>query len=164
MATYKVTLTKSEREQLFGILNKGSHTSHQFKAAVVLLNVDEGKFNKEKVVNREISSVLKIGMRTIDRFKKKFIDEGFDAVLERKSPDREYERKADGDLEAKMISLCCSEPPKGFSKWSLRMIADKLVELKYVNEISHETVRSVLKKRLTALGGKGLGYSSYAKR
>lgn len=158
MATYKVTLARAERDQLSEILNKGSHTSHQFKVAVVLLNVDEGEYSNEKVVNKEISRVLKIGMRTIDWFKKKFVEEGFDPALERKSPEREYERKADGDLEAKIVSLCCSEPPKGYSKWSLRMVADKCVELKYVDKISHETVWTVLKKRLTSLGGKRLGY------
>lgn len=61
-------------------------------------------------------------------------------------PEREYERKADGELEAHYVTLCCSEPPKGYAKWSLRLLADKLVELKYVESISYETVRRVLKK------------------
>ena len=85
-------------------------------------------------------------MRTIDRIKKKFIEEGFEAVLERRLTTRVYEKKSDGDVEAKLVTLCCSEPPKGFAKWSLRLLADKMVELKYVESISHVTVRSVLKK------------------
>ena len=133
------------------IINKGSHTSQTFRAAYILLNCDEGKYS-DKVVNKQISKVLKVGMRTIDRVKKKFIDEGFEACLERRPTTREYEKKADGDVEAKLVTLCCSEPPKGFAKWSLRLLADKMVELKYVDSISHVTVRSVLKKTNLSLG------------
>src|SRR3990172_8178469 len=145
MVRYKVTLTKEEREELMSIINKGYHTSQAFRTAYILLNSDEGKYS-EKVTNEQISKVLKVGMRTIDRVKKKFVEEGFDYVLERKPPDREYERKADGEVEARLITLCCSEPPTGYAKWSLRLLADKMVKLKYVESISYETVRRVLKK------------------
>ena len=91
-------------------------------------------------------------MRTIDRVKKHFLEEGMEAVLGRRPTTRIYEGKADGDIEAKLVTLCCSEPPKGFSKWSLRMLADKMVELNYVDSISHVTVRSVLKKTNLSLG------------
>jgi len=115
------------------------------------LNCDEGE-HSDKITNEQISKVLKVGMRTIDRVKKKFIEEGFEAVLERRPSSRVYEKKSDGDVEAKLITLCCSEPPKGFAKWSLRLLADKMVELKYVESISHVTVRSVLKKTNLSLG------------
>jgi transposase len=151
MVRYKVTLSREEREELMTIINKGYHTSQSFRAAYILLNCDEGKYS-EKVTNEIISTVLKIGMRTIDRVKKKFVEEGLEFVLERKSPDREYERKADGEVEAHLITLCCSEPPKGFAKWSLRLLADTMVELKYVESISYETVRRVLKKTNYNLG------------
>ena len=85
-------------------------------------------------------------MRTIDRIKKRFVEEGFDTALERMPNSREYERKADGDLEARLVALSCSEPPDGHARWSLRLLADKLVELEIVDTISHETVRTVLKK------------------
>ncbi len=91
-------------------------------------------------------------MRTIDRVKKRFIEDGFEAVLERRPTQRLYEKKADGDIEAKLITLCCSEPPKGFARWSFRLLADKMVELKYIESISHVTVRSVLKKTNLSLG------------
>ncbi len=91
-------------------------------------------------------------MRTIDRVKKKFLEEGFEAVLERRPTSRVYDKKMDGDTEAKLITLCCSEPPKGFAKWSLRLLADKMVELKYVESITHVTVRNVLKKTNLSLG------------
>jgi transposase len=162
MEKYKVTLTKDERDELMDIINKGSHTSQKFRTAYILLNCDEGKY-ADKVTNNQISRILKVGMRTIDRTKKKFVEEGFDAVLERRPTQREYERKADGDFEAHLIALCCSEPPKGFAKWSLRLLADKVVELKYAESISHETVRRVLKKRLKTLEGKRMGNPAKAR-
>ena len=145
MIRYTIKLIKTEVEELQSIVNKGSHTSQTFRTAYILLNCDEGKY-AEKVTNEQISKVLKVGMRTIDRVKKRFIEEGFEAVLERRPTKRVYEKKVDGDAEAKLVTLCCSKPPKGFAKWSLRLLADKMVELKYVENISHVTVRSVLKK------------------
>jgi transposase len=146
MIRYTVKLTKDEVDELKGIINKGSHTSQTFRAAYILLNCDEGEFS-EKVTNEQISKILKIGLRTIDRVKKKLIEEGLDACLERQPTQRVYEKKVDGDLEAELVTLCCSEPPKGYSKWSLRLLADKMVELKYTESISHVTVDKVLKKR-----------------
>ncbi len=148
---YAIKLTESEVEELRVIINKGSHTSQTFRAAYILLNCDEGDYS-DKVTNEQISKVLKVGLRTIDRVKKQFIEEGMEAVLERRSTTRVYDIKADGDMEAKLVTLCCSEPPKGFSKWSLRLLADKMVELNYVASISHVTVRTVLKKMNLSLG------------
>ena len=145
MAKYKVTLTREERDELMSIISKGKHTSQRFRNAYVLLNCDEGEFS-EKATNAEINKILKVSMRSIDRIKKRFVEEGFDAMLERKPTTREYDRKADGDLEARLIALSCGEPPEGYARWSLRLLADKLVELEIVNSISHETVRTVLKK------------------
>jgi transposase len=145
MERYIIHLIKSEREELMSIINKGHHTSQTFRNAYILLNCDEGDYS-EKVTNKKISQVLKVGMRTIDRVKRRFIEEGLEATLERRPTSRIYDIKADGDLEAKIVSLCCSQPPKGFAKWSLRLLADKIVELDYVESISHETVRQVLKK------------------
>src|SRR3546814_12178107 len=80
------------------------------------------------------SSDLKVGMRTIDRVKKRFVEEGIEAVLERRATQRVYETKIDGDTEAKLVTLCCSQPPTGFAKWSLRLLADKMVDQKYRSE------------------------------
>ena len=151
MILYTIKLTRPEVEALMAIINKGSHTSQTFRSAYILLNCDEGKYS-QKVTNEQISRVLKVGMRTIDRVKKKFVEEGFEAVLERRPTRRVYDRKMDGDTEAKLISLCCSEPPKGYSKWSLRLLADKMVELQYVESITHVTVSNVLKKTNLSLG------------
>jgi transposase len=151
MIRYTIKLTKNEVEELMSIINKGFHTSLTFRTAYILLNCDEGKYS-QKVSNEQISKVLKVGMRTIDRVKKKFIEEGLEACLERRPTSRLYEPKIDGDVESKLVALCCSEPPKGFAKWSLRLLADKMVELNYVESISHVTVRSVLKKTNLSLG------------
>jgi transposase len=145
MKKYKVTLTKEEREQLNDIISKGTHSAQLYRTAYVLLNCDEGKWG-DKRTNEQVSKVLQISMRMIDRIKQKFVEEGFEACLERRLLSRTKEKKVDGDLEAHLIALSCSKPPKGFSRWSLRMLADKIVELKYAENISHETVRRVLKK------------------
>jgi transposase len=155
MIRYTIKLTKTEVDaevdELKSIINKGSHTSQTFRAAYILLNCDEGEYS-EKITNEQISKVLKIGMRTIDRVKKRFFDEGLETVLERRPSSREYDSKVDGDTEAKLVTLCCSNPPEGFAKWSLRLLADKMVELNYIESISHVTVRSVLKKTNLSLG------------
>lgn len=151
MIRYTIKLTKEEVDELYSIINKGSHSSQTFRTAYILLNCDEGEY-ADKITNEQISKVLKVGMRTIDRVKKKFIEEGFEGVLDRRASSRVYETKTDGDIEAKLVTLCCSDPPKGFAKWSLRLLADKMVELKYVESISHVTVRSVLKKTNLNLG------------
>ena len=151
MIHYRVGLTEEEVSELRVIINKGSHSSQTFRTAYILLNCDEGEYS-DKVTNESISKVLKVSMRTIDRVKKKMVEEGFEAVLERRPTQRVYGKKMDGDTEAKLVTLCCSEPPAGFAKWSLRLLADKMVELKYVESISHVAVRSTLKKTNLNLG------------
>jgi len=146
MKKYKVTLTKQEREELTSITQKGKHRSQKVLNALILLNSDEGEFQQNKSKNMDISSVLQISMRKIDRVKKSFVEEGLEVALNGTKGQRAYEKKADGDLEAHLIALSCSEPPEGFARWTLRLLADKVVELQYVDSLSHETVRRVLKK------------------
>ena len=147
MVHYTIKLNQIEVEELNKVINKGSHTSQAFRAAYILLNCDKGEFSENtKIKNAEICKILKVGERTIDRVKKKFIEEGFESILERRSSIQNYTKKVDGDIEAKLVTLCCSEPPDGFAKWSLRLLADKMVELNYIDYISHVTVGEVLKK------------------
>jgi len=153
MILYTINLNQIEVEELNKVISKGSHTSQAFRAAYILLNCDKGEFSENtEITNVEICKILKVGERTIDRVKKKFIEEGFESVLERRPSIQNYTKKVDGDMEAKLVTLCCSEPPKGFAKWSLRLLADKMVELNYVDYISHVTVREVLKKTNLSLG------------
>jgi hypothetical protein len=103
-------------------------------------------------VMRRSAKFLRIGMRTIDRIKKRFVEAGLEGVLERKASSRIYDVKLDSDVEAKLVQLCCSEPPEGYAKWSLRLLADKMVEMKYVPSISYVSVRGILKKMNLSLG------------
>jgi hypothetical protein len=103
-------------------------------------------------------------MRKIDRVKKRFVELGLDSALERRIGNRIYAKKTDGDFEAHLVALSCSEPPEGFARWSLRLLADKVVELKYIDSISHEAVRQILKKRDQAMATQRMGNSAKSKR
>jgi transposase len=152
MNTYKVTLTQEERNQLTEITRTGTHAARKVIHALILLNVDRGQYNTEQQINEEICKVLKIGMRTIDRVKKRFVEEGLEAALKMAPTSRGYDKLVDGDMEAHLIALACGEPPKGYARWSLRLLSDKLVELRIADSISYETVRRTLKKTNLSLG------------
>jgi len=145
---YKVTLSKTEREELLSITKRGKSSSRRVIHALILLNADQGDFydNWKRLNSSAIADFLQVGERMIDRIKKRFVEGGLQAALEDKPTEREYKRKIDGDAEAHIIALSCSEPPEGFSQWSLRLLADKAVELHYMESVSHETIRRVLKK------------------
>ncbi len=127
-------------------MRKGKHTSQSFRNACILLNSDEGDYGK-KSSNEEISKILHINVKSVERLKQRFVEDGFDACLGRKPYPEVTNIKTDGDFEAHLIALSCSEAPEGHANWSLRLLADKMVELKYVDSISHETIRKTLKKR-----------------
>jgi len=152
MKKYVVTLTAEERNSLTELTSKGRHRSQKVLNALILLACDEGRYQNIRSTNAEISKVLNTSMRKIDRVKKRFVTQGLDVALNGKKTQRVYERKADGDFEAHLVALSCSQPPEGFSRWSLRLLADKAVELNYIDSISHETVRRVLKKTNLNLG------------
>jgi hypothetical protein len=164
MNIYTVTLTKDERKALHELTSKGKHNAQQILNALILLNCDKSEWNVNHSTNEEISHVLNISMRKIDRVKKRFVEEGLEVALNGKKSDRIYVKKVDGDLEAHLVALSCSQPPEGFASWSLRLLADKAVELGYVEDISHETVRRTLKKRNQALAKETMGDSSGTKQ
>ena len=145
MIKYKLTLTKAEREQLTAVISKGSHSAQQYRNAYILLNCDIGDHN-ETMTNEEVGRVLRVSMRMIDRVKQRFVEDGFEACLERKPLIKRKAKKIDGEIEAHLIALSCGKAPEGFSRWSLRLLADKMVELNYVDAISYETIRKTLKK------------------
>ena len=152
MRKYKVTLDKKERDDLRGITQKGSHKSQKVINALILLNCDEGEFQDHPMINEDVAAVLKTSMRKIDRVKKRFVEEGLEIALGGRKGERVYSRKADGDFEAHLVALSCSKPPEGFSRWSLRLLADQVVELDYIDSVSYETVRRVLKKTKSSPG------------
>jgi len=164
MKKYRVTLRREERSALETMVQKGSHKSRKVLNALVLLNCDEGRFQTQRVKNEDVASVLRISMRKIDRVKKRFVEDGFDGALTGHKQERTYEKKADGEFEAHLIALSCSAPPEGFARWSLRLLADRAVELHYIDSISYETIRRVLKKRNKTLEKAGVGHSTGGKR
>ena len=157
MKKYKVTLQKEEREDLEAITRKGSHQSQKVVNALVLLNCDEGEFNDHRLRGVDVANVLRISMRKVDRVKKRFVEDGMEAALGSHQGWRIHERKADGDFEAHLVALSCSEPPEGFARWSLRLLADRVVELQYIDSVSHETIRRVLKKTKSSPGRRSVG-------
>ena len=156
MKKFIVTLTEEERQFLTELTSKGKHSSQKILNALTLLACDEGEHQRKRSKNEEIARVLNTSMRKIDRVKKKFVIESLDVALHGRKGTRVYNKKADGDFEALLVALSCSKPPEGFSRWTLRLLAEKVVELDYIDNISHETVRRVLKKTNLSLGsGKG---------
>jgi transposase len=145
MVRYKVTLTDEERKVLEGIIGKGKHTSQEFRNACILLNSDEGGFGNKSTAET-IAKILHVHIKTVERLKQRFVEEGFESCLFRKDYPEVLNIKTDGDFEAHLIALSCSEAPAGYARWSLRLLAEKVVELNYIDSISHETVRKVLKK------------------
>lgn len=152
MRKYIVTLTQDERKYLGVLTSKGKHRSQKILNALILIGCDEGEFQAKRSTNKEISKVLNISMKKIDRVKKRFVEDGLDITLNGRKGSRIYAKKVDGDFEAHLVALSCSEPPKGFARWSLRLLADKVIELDYIDNVSHETIRQVLKKTRLNLG------------
>ena len=151
MVRYKVTLTDTEREQLQCLMSKGKHSSLQFRNAFILLNCDEVEHD-QKVSNEQIAQMLQITTKTVERLKQRFVEEGFEACMDRKPYPEIKEIKTDGDFEAHLVATSCSKAPDGHTRWSLRMLADRMVQLKYVQSVSHETIRQVLKKTKLSRG------------
>ena len=152
MKKYIVTLTEDERDALGVLASKGKHKSQKILNALILLGCDVGGYQMKRSTNEGMARVLNISMKKIDRVKKRFVMEGLDVALNGRKGSRIYAKKADGDFEAHLVALSCSEPPEGFARWSLRLLADKVVELDYIDSVSHETVRRVLKKTKSSLG------------
>ena len=151
---YRFALTQDERDELEAIVAKGKHSSQKVINALILLNYDEDASRQRTLSEQDISNVLKCSAMKIHRTKQRFVEEGLDIALNGRKGERIYKRKADGDLEAHLVALSCSDPPEGQAQWSLRLLADKVVELGYVESISYETVRRVLKKTRSSLGRK----------
>ncbi len=135
---YIVTLKDEEREQLRAMLGSGNAKARTLTHARILLKADEGWQDPA------ICKALNVSIATIERVRKRFVFEGFEASLKRRRSQRVYSRKVDGEQEAHLVALVCSTPPEGFARWSLRLLADRVVQMKIIDSISHETVRQVL--------------------
>ena len=146
MKKYIVRLSKDERKTLKKLIRSGRGPARMFTRARILLKADQS--NKgPRWSDEQISEALEVTVQTIERVRKQLVEEGFDAVLSRREyKQRVSRKKIDGDVEARLVALSCSEPPEGRSRWTLRLLADTVVELGYVESISHEAIRQTLKK------------------
>jgi len=139
MRRYKVQLTKEERKQLQQLISSGVAPARKLTRARILLKVDVG------LTKTEISRTLDVTINTVTNVCRSFQIQRL-AAIERKKPNREYEHSLDGEAEAHLIAIACSETPEGRERWTLRMLQAEMIKRKYVDEVSHETVRTALKK------------------
>ena len=139
---YAIDLTDTERVALREILSKNKVKRSTLINAYILLKADRAC----GWTNADIASAYDISTKKVEQLKKRFVEEGFDAALYRKPVTNAHRRKITGDEEAHLIALCCSQAPEGQERWTLRMLADKMVELDIVDAVSHETIRRTLKK------------------
>lgn len=156
---YRLSLMQEEREELEAIVKKGKHNSQKLLNALILLNCDENAPKPRTLREQDIADVLQVSAMKVHRVKQRFVDEGLQVALNGHKGKRIYEKKADGEFEAHLVALSCSKPPPGHLRWSLRLLADSVVELEYVDSISYETVRRVLKKTNSSLGRRSGGSS-----
>lgn len=144
-AKYIVTLTDEERQQLQELVDEGRGSKSARQRARVLLKADQAE-GAPAWPDERVAEFAEVSLSTVHRVRQGFVEEGFEAVLQRKpSPQRQY-RKLDGAAEAQLIATACSQAPQGRSRWTLKLLADKLVELEVVRSISRECVRRTLKK------------------
>ena len=140
---YHVDLSSEEREMLLEMTSRNKVNRAKLVNAFVLLKADRGG---EGWKDEDISAAYNVSLRKIERTRQRFVEEGFEAALSRKPVDRSYRRKITGKEEAHLIALSCSEPPAGQARWTMRLLADKMVELNIVDSVCPETVRKALKK------------------
>lgn len=145
---YHVTLTEEQRQHLEKLTSSGTCSARQMKRAQILLKSD-GRANWSY---QQIAEAFDVSMVTIAKVRKAFVEHGLEAALQRKKPERVYAHRLDGESEAHLIALACSQPPPGRQQWSLRLLRDRFVELGYVESISHETIRRALKKTTSSRG------------
>jgi len=148
---YIVTLTPEERDSLGRFVSVGKGAARRLAHARVLLKVDAGE-GGPSLGDEAAAEAVEVSIPTVARVRQRFVEEGLDAALNPRPAQREYRPKLDGEAEAHLIALACSEPPVGQAHWSLRLLAEKMVELEYIESISHETVRQTLKKTNSSPG------------
>jgi transposase len=148
---YPVILNDTERDELKRLIAAGTAPARKLTHARVLLKTDQGP-EGPGWVDDAVAEAVEVSQPTVSRVRKQYVEEGLEAALNRRPPNREYHRKLDGKQEARLVALACSDPPEGRARWSLRLLADKLLELEIVEEeVSYQTVRRTLKKTNSSL-------------
>ncbi len=148
---YVVTLTDEERRSLRALVSSGKGAARKLAHARILLKADAGR-GGPGWTDADISEGVDVGTATVERVRKRFVEEGLEAALVPAKSNRVYQRKLDGDGEAHLIALACSESPEGRSRWTLELLAERMVALGQVDSLSYQTVRRVLKKTNSSLG------------
>ncbi len=143
---YIVRLSAQERSQLKKLTSTGKAAAHRMTRARILMLADEG-LEGPAWIDEDVAEAVDVSVRTVENIRKRFVNEGLEAAINRKKQVRpSCARLLDGRKEAKLVALCCSAPPEGRSRWSLRLLADQMVALEIVDSICHETVRQTLQK------------------
>ena len=148
---YVVTLTAEERAMLREMLSRGKAAARKLLHARILLKAD-ARPDGPGLLDAAIAQEVEAGRATVERVRKEFVEEGLEAALERRKPRRQYARRLDGEGEAYLVAVACGQPPQGRSRWTLRLLADQMVALEYVERVSKDTVHRVLKKTNLSLG------------
>ena len=146
MPRYKVTLELEERDQLEQLTRKGKVAAAKLTHARALLLCDQGEHNSEPFMVKDAAKALGVSTRTIENVKKRIVEQGLDSAIERKASTRKPDIKFDGEFDARIMQLACSESPEGTSRWTLRLLAEKAVELEIVDSVSTMTIHRSLKK------------------
>jgi transposase len=141
---YIVRLSEEERRELEALVKKGRSAARKRLHAEILLKADEGEHGPAWK-DADIIEAFEVDIRTVERVRQRLVEEGLETALNGRKQCR-YKRRLDGEQEAHLVALACSEPPAGYARWTLRLLADRMVELEYSEGVSHETVRQVLKK------------------
>ena len=150
---YIVKLTEEERERLQKLVTSGRTAARTVTRARILLKSVRGD------ADEAIAQALEVGLSTIYRVRQRCVEAGVEAAITSRRPQRHYQRKLDGEQEAHLIALACSQPLEGYARWPLRLLADRIVQLGYVDSVSHETVRGILEKTNSSRGGTSNGSS-----
>ena len=153
---YVVRLSGEERARLEGLTRSGKGAAQTLRHAWILLKADVSEAGPGWS-DEQIQAAFDVGLSTIARVRRAYVDEGLEVALRRRPSGRVYARKVDGTAEAHLLALACSAPPAGQGRWTLRLLADKLVELEVVDTVSYETIRRVLKKTSSSRGRKSSG-------
>ena len=156
---HRVRLAGEEQQELMALLSKGRGAAYRQTHARILRLCD-GNQADGAIKDEEIAQALKVGTATVERVRRRCVEEGLEAALGRRQQLNRRQRKPDGAGEARLIALTCSQPPEGRAGWTLRLLADQLVEWEIVDSISTETVRQTLKKTNSSPVAQDLGLSS----
>jgi hypothetical protein len=148
---YRVTLTGQERQDLQKLVSTGKAAAKKLVRARVILLTDQSEGGPAKQ-DSEVCDALGCGRATVERVRKQFVEDGIEIALQPPPALRRYERRLDGKAEAHLVALACGAPPEGRARWTLRLLADRMVALEYVDAVSHETVRQTLKKTNSSRG------------